>query len=205
MSFFDYSVAPLRCKQANLEIQTYQGLRQGHWQIGKHRFYLTVYTRLDQACVLWALLLILMFVTAQFFSMSWRLQAGLWSALSLIGLAAMVGFSRDWVRLERVRWVLYCWVTLIFVGLLLTDFGIFLVWGVVLAHLCSLWLGLIALGYLCTGLAVHSRAIIAIGFVHLIAIWVLPYVASWQFLFTGTVMVLSLILLAEFRWDKRHS
>ncbi|MDF5714631.1 MAG: hypothetical protein PUP93_12260 [Rhizonema sp. NSF051] len=47
----------------------------------------------------------------------------------------------------------------------------------------------------------YLRAIIAVGFVHLLAIAVLPFVMSWQFLFTGSVIVLSLILLAELRWD----
>lgn len=129
------------------------------------------------------------------------MQAGLWSALSSVGLAAMVGLSQYWVRVERVSWVLYSWVTLILAGLLLTDLGIFLAWSWVLANLCSLWLGLVALGYLCSGLAVRSRAILATGFAHLLAIWVLPWVAGWQFLFTGTVMVFPLLLLAEFRWD----
>ncbi len=86
-------------------------------------------------------------------------------------------------------------------GLILTDLGIFLAWSWVLVNLCSLWLGLVALGYLCAGLAVRSRAILATGFAHLLAILVLPCVAGWQFLFTGTVMVLFLLLLAEFRWD----
>ncbi|MFP5272817.1 MAG: hypothetical protein ACLGGO_21720 [Coleofasciculus sp.] len=113
----------------------------------------------------------------------------------------MVVISHDWVKVERVSWVLYCWVILMLVGLLITDLGVILIWSGVIANLCPLWLGLSALGYWCTGLALHSRAIIAVGLVHLLAIRVLPYVRSWSFLFTGSVMVLALILLAELRWD----
>jgi len=201
MSFFDYSVAPFRRKSNNLALDPQQKILPVSWSIGQHQFSSTFYTSLDLACILWGLLLIPMFVTPQFFSVSWKVQAGLWSALSLIGLAAMVHLAQDWVKIKRVSWALGCWVILIFVGLFLTDLGIFLAWSGVLANLCSLWLGLIALGYGFTGLVVHSRAMIVIGFVHLGAILVLPYVGVWQFLFTGGVMDFSLILLAEFRWD----
>ncbi|AFZ18439.1 hypothetical protein [Allocoleopsis franciscana] len=201
MSFFDNSVPPLCCKPTNLDISPQQKVLYLSWGRGKHRFYLRIYTRVDLACLLWALVLIPIFVTPQFFALSWTVQAGLWSSLSLIGLAAMVAMSHEWVKVERVSWVLYCWVILILIGLLVTDLGIILIWSGVIANLCSLWLGLSALGYWCTGLALHSRAIIAAGFFQLLSIGVLPYVRSWQFLFTGSVMVLALILLAEFRWD----
>ena len=201
MSFFDGSVAPLRRKSLPLVLGDHQEPWHVQFQIGKHRLYSTYYSKIDLACMVWALLLIPMFVTPQFFCVSWTVQAGLWSAISLVGLAAMVGLSQYWVRVERVSWVLYLWVILMLAGLILTDLGIFLAWSWVLANLCSLWLWLVALGYLCTGLAVRSRAILATGFAHLLAIWVLPWVAGWQFLFTGAVMVLSLLVLAEFRWD----
>lgn len=201
MSFFDNSVPPLCLKQTNLDIYPQEKVLHLCWRKGKHRFCSRVYTRVDLACLLWALILIPIFVTPQFFSVSWMVLAGLYSGLSLVGLAAMVAMSHDWVKVERVSWVLYCWVILMLVGLLITDLGIILIWSGVIAHLCALWLGLSALGYCCTGLALHSRAIIAVGFVHLLAIGVLPYVSSWQFLFTGSVMVLALILLGELRWD----
>jgi hypothetical protein len=201
MSFFDYSVAPFRRKSNNLNLDPQSKIWPVSWSIGKHQSYSTVYTSLDLACILWTLLLIPMFVTPQFFSVSWKIQAGLWSALSLVGLVAMVRLTQDWMKIKGVSWALGCWVILILVGLLLTDLGIFLAWGGVLANLCSLWLGLNALGYGFTGLVVHSRAIIAIGFVHLGAILVLPYVGVWQFLFTGCVMEFCLIVLAELRWD----
>lgn len=145
-----------------------------------------------------------MFFTAQFLPVRWTLQAGFWSVLSLLGTFAMVNLAHYWVKVERVSWVLSCWVMLMLLGLVLTNLGIFLGWGEVLANLCPLWLGLSALGYFCTGLALRSRAIIAIGLVHLLVILILPYVGGWLFLLTGMVMVLSLLLLAEFQWDMRH-
>jgi len=201
MSFFDDSVPPIRRKPTNLKLAPHEKLWDVTYSMGKHQFYSTFYTRPDGACLFWALLLIPIFVIPQFFSVSWRPMAVLSSGSGLVGLAMMVYFAHIWVKLQRVIWVLYCWVILIVMGLVLTDLAIFLGWGGVLINLCSLWLGLCAIGYWCTGLAVHSRAIIGVGFVHLFAIGILPYVGGWLFLFTGTVMVLSLLILAEFRWD----
>jgi len=99
-----------------------------------------------------------MFGTAQFFPVSWMLQAGLWSVLGLVGTAAMVSMTYSWVKIERLTWVLYGWVILMLLGLVLTDFGIFLGWEKVLANLCPLWLGMSGIGYLGTGFAVRSRA-----------------------------------------------
>lgn len=201
MDFFDNSLPPLSFKQINLNISPQQKVFHLCWSLGEHRFCSRIYTLVDLTCLLWALILIPMFVTAQFFPVSWTFLASLWSGLSLVGLAGMVAMSQYWVKVERVSWVLYCWLILMLVGLLITDLGVILIWNVVIANLCPLWLGISALGYWCTGLALHSRTIIAVGFVHLLAIGILPYVGSWQFLFTGSVMVLALILLAELRWD----
>ncbi|MEG3881814.1 hypothetical protein QT972_31095 [Microcoleus sp. herbarium7] len=204
MTFFNYSVPPLRRKQLNLDVQDLEGLWYVQFRLGKNRFYSTFYTRLDQACLLWGLLLIPMFGTAQFFSVSWMLQAGLWSLLSLLGTAAMISKTYYWVKIERVTWVLYGWVILMLLGLLLTDFGIFLGWEKVLANLCPLWLGMSGLGYFLTGVAVRSRALLTASFFHLLGILILPYTSGWYFLFTGVVMVFSLLVLAEWQWDMRH-
>jgi hypothetical protein len=48
---------------------------------------------------------------------------------------------------------------------------------------------------------VRSRALIFTGLLHLLLIFILPYVVAWQFLSTGALMVFSLLLLAEFQWD----
>jgi len=204
MTFFNYSVPPLRRKQLNIEVQDLEGLWQVQFPLGKDRFYSQFYTCLDRACLLWSLLLIPIFGTAQFFSVSWMLQAGLWSALSLVGTAAMVSMTYSWVKIERLIWVLYGWVILMLLGLLLTDLAIFLTWGKVLANLCPLWLGMSGIGYLGTGFAVRSRALLAASLFHLLGILILPYTGGWSFLFTGTVMVFSLLVLAELQWDMRQ-
>ncbi|MEG3933621.1 MULTISPECIES: hypothetical protein [unclassified Microcoleus] len=204
MTFFNYSVPPLRRKQINIELQDLEGLWQVQFPLGKDRFYSQFYTCLDRTCLLWSLLLIAMFGTAQFFSVSWMLQAGLWSALSLVGTAAMVSMTYSWVTIERLIWVLYGWVILMLLGLLLTDLAIFLSWGKVLANLCPLWLGMSGIGYLGTGFAVRSRALLAASLFHLLGILILPYTGGWLFLFTGAIMVFSLLVLAELQWDMRQ-
>ncbi len=204
MTFFNYSVPPLRRKQLNIELQDLEGLWQVQFPLGKDRFYSQFYTCLDRTCLLWSLLLIAIFGTAQFFSVSWMLQAGLWSALSLVGTAAMVSMTYSWVKIERLTWVLYGWVILMLLGLVLTDLGIFLGWEKVLANLCPLWLGMNPIGYLGTGFAVRSRALLAASFFHLSGILILPYTGGWSFLFTGAVMVFSLLVLAQLQWDMRH-
>ncbi|MEG4247417.1 hypothetical protein [Microcoleus sp. Pol10D4] len=204
MTFFNYSVPPLRRKQLNIEVQDLEGLWQVQFPLGKDRFYSQFYTCLDRTCLLWSLLLIPIFGTAQFFSVSWMLQASLWSALSLVGTAAMVSMTYSWVKIERLIWVLYGWVILMLLGLLLTDLAIFCSWGKLLAHLCTLWLGMSGIGYLLTGLAVRSRALLAASLFHLLGILILPYTGGWSFLFTGVVMVFSLLVLAELQWDMRE-
>ncbi|MEG4319861.1 MULTISPECIES: hypothetical protein [unclassified Microcoleus] len=204
MTFFNYSVPPLRRKQLNLELQDLEGIWQVKFPLGKERSYSTFYTCLDRCCLMWSLLLILMFGTAQFFPVNWMLQAGLWSALSLAGTVAMVSWTYCWVKKERLTWVLYGWVILMLLGLLLTDLGIFLGWGKVLTNLCPLWLGMSPIGYLGTGLALRSRALLAASLFHLLGILILPYTSGWSFLFTGFVMVFSLLVLAELQWDMQR-
>jgi hypothetical protein len=204
MTFFNYSVPPVRRKQLNMDVQELEGVWQVQFPLGKDRFYSKFYTGLDRACLLWSLLLIPMFGTAQFFPVSWMLQAGLRSVLSLGGTAAMVSMTYSWVKIERLTWVLYSWVILMLLGLLLTDWGIFLGWEKVLANLCPLWLEPISIGYVGTGFAVRSRALLAATLFHLSGILILPYTGGWSFLFTGAVMVFNLLVLAELQWDMRH-
>ena len=42
------------------------------------------------------------------------------------------------------------------------------------------------------------------SFFHLSGILILPYTGGWSFLFTGAVMVFSLLVLAELQWEMRH-
>jgi hypothetical protein len=129
MTFFNYSVPPLGRQQLNMDVQELEGLWQVQLPLGKERFYSKFYTCLDRACLLRSLLLIPMFGTAQFFPVSWMLQAGLWPVLGLVGTAAMVSMTYSWVKIERLTGVLYGWVVIRLLGLLLTDLGIFLGWG----------------------------------------------------------------------------
>lgn len=201
MTFFNYSQPPLCRKQPTKAIHELEGLWYVNWQIGKIRLYSTFYTRVDQACILWSFLLLPIFVTAQFIPISWSLQATLWSILSGIGTIAMVSWTSYWVKVRQVRWVLFCWVILMLSGVLLTNLSIYLGWADILLNLCQLWLGLSTMGYICTGLGVRSRALIFTGILHLLLIFILPYIAPWQFLSTGAFMALCLLLLAEFQWD----
>ncbi|BDA72575.1 hypothetical protein RIVM261_008830 [Rivularia sp. IAM M-261] len=201
MTFFNYSVPPLRRKQATLDIHDIKGLWLVNWQIGSFRLYSNFYTRIDQAFLVWSLLLIPMFITAQFLPVDWSLQATLWSILSFVGTIVMMSWSHYWVKRRQVEWLLYLWAALMLIGIILTDLGISFGWGEILLNLCPLWLGLSATGYLCTGLAVRSRTLLITGAVHLLGIYILRFIGEWQFLATGALMAFCLLLLAEFEWD----
>jgi hypothetical protein len=66
-----------------------------------------------------------------------------------------------------------------------------------------MWLGLSAIGYICTGIGMRSRAFTLASLVHLLGIAVLPYLGSWQFLSTGIVIAASLLVFAGVQWDMR--
>ncbi|WP_199320503.1 hypothetical protein [Leptolyngbya sp. FACHB-261] len=196
----------MRTKQAVLSRQPNQdrwGLWQVHWQLGEITVFSSFYTPTDLACLLWGIITVAIFVTAQFLPLSWNIQAILWTALTLAGTIAMVNLTQAWVKVKRLSWVLHAWVALMLFGLILTDLSIFLCWGQVLTRLCPLWLGLSALGYFLTSLELRSRVFLLAGFIHLVGILALPYLSSLQYLSTGIFMAISLLLLAEFVWDIR--
>ncbi|HEY9901069.1 MAG TPA: hypothetical protein V6D43_01350 [Candidatus Sericytochromatia bacterium] len=201
MTFFNPNV-PLLCqKPGALDFPDVPGLWRFHWQIGNFTLFSRFYTRLDQACIVWGLISTVIFAIAQFFPISWLTQAIWWSVLSVIGTVAMIALTPSWLRVEGLGWILDSWIFLMLLGVVITDLGIFLNWGTVLMYLCPLWLGLVAIGYVCTGVGMRSRALILMGLVHLLSIGILPYVGSWQFLTTGIIMGGSVLLLAEFQWD----
>lgn len=201
MSFFNHS-EPLLCrKQSTVGIEELAGVWCVTWQIGKIQVCSTFYTRIDQACIFWSLLLMPIFITAQFLPVNWSLQAILWSISTCIGVTVMVNSTSQWVKTKHVSWVLYSWVVLMLSGVLLTDLSIFLGWGNIIIYLCPLWLGITTVGYLCTGVAVRSRAMMFTGIVHLLGILIWPYIRPWQFIATGGLMVFCLLTLAEFQWD----
>jgi hypothetical protein len=203
MTFFNPTEPILRSKQEELDYQDRQGLLRLRLKIGGKTLISAFYTRIDQVFILWGLISAVIFITAQFVPISWVIQAGVWTALTLIGTFTMVLLTHFWVKVERLQWVLYCWVSLMLGGVVLTDLSIFLSWGEILMRLCPLWLGLSAFGYFCTGVGMRSRAFILAGIVHLLGIAVLPYVGSLQFFSTGIMMALSLLMFAEVQWDMR--
>lgn len=203
MRFLLSSEPLLRRKQHALDVQDLKGLLKLNLQIGDFQLLSSSYTRIDQVFLLWGVITAIIFLTAQFMPIAWHVQAIAWSVLTLAGTALMGWLAWCWVRIERLSWLIYTWGFLMLGGVILTDLGIFLGWGWVLMHLCSLWLFLSALGYVGMGLGMGSRTFLLVGLLHLGGILLLPQMIGWQFLATGALMAGSLLLLAEVQWDMR--
>lgn len=203
MVLFNSTAPIIRRKQEALDFQDRQGLLQLKLQIRNKTLFSSLYTRIDQVFVLWGLIAALIFFTAQFAPIDWITQAVFWSILTGVGTIGMTVLTHFWVKVERLRWVLYAWIILMLGGAILTDLGIFLGWGQILMHLCHLWLGLCGIGYICTGIGLRSRAFIVSGIVHFVGIAFLPYFIGWQFLATGMIMAANLLVFAETQWDMR--
>lgn len=203
MSFFNCAEPILRSKQEELDFQDRQGLLCFNIKIGDKTLISAFYTRIDQVFILWGLITAQIFITAQFAPISWVIQAGLWTVLSLIGMVGMIVLTHFWVKVERLMWLLYCWAILMLIGVALTDFGIFFGCGQLLMRLCPIWLGLIGLGYFCTGIGMRSRAFSIASLIHFLGIVFLPFVGGWQFLTTGLVMTINLLVFAGVQWDMR--
>lgn len=195
----------VRWKQDHLPVQDLEGLWTLDWKIGNRQLLHRFYTRIDQIFLIWAGVTTVIFATAQFLPISWTVQAICWTALTAFGTACMAGFTWFWVRVEKLRWLVYWWAILMIGGAVLTDLSIFLGWGQILMRLCPLWLGLTALGYIGTGLGMRSRSFILAGIFHLLGIIILPFFPTWQFLITGTIVGIALLLLAELQWDMRET
>lgn len=203
MKFFNPTEPILRRKQKALDIQDLEGLLCFQFNLKQKKLVSLLYTRIDQVFVVWGLISATIFFTAQFAPISWVTQAVFWSILSAIGSIAMIVLTYFWVKIEHLRWLLYSWVGLMLVGVALTDLGIFLSWGQILMNLCNLWLGLSAIGYVCTGVGMRSRAFILAAIAHFAGMAILPSVGGFQFLATGIVMTATLLVFAEMQWDMR--
>ncbi len=203
MISFNSAEPIIRRKQKALDFQDRQGLLQLKLQISSKTLFNSIYTRIDQVFVVWGLVTAIIFFTAQFAPIDWITQATFWSVLTGIGTMGMTVLTHFWVKVERLRWVLYTWIVLMLGGVIVTDLSILLGWGSVLMHLCHLWLGLSAVGYICTGLGLRSRAFIMAGLFHVLGILALPLCIGWQFLATGLVMTANLLMFAETQWDMR--
>lgn len=197
----NYSEPLFRLKQPVLDAQDLQGIiriqigRPGHWLLS------TYYTRLDQSLLVWAGSVAVIFLTAQFGSLSWQTQGIAWSILTLAAVSISSRFVWPWVTFKRLRWLIYLWLGLMLLGLGLTNYGIFAPYGPILLHLCPLWLGLSAIGYMVTGLGMRSQALTLSGLLHFCFIVVPFWFPSQQFLLTGLTMSGILWLLAELQWD----
>lgn len=201
MLVFESTQPILQRKQTALDVQDLEGLLRLRVQFWNWTLFSGIYTRIDQVFLLWGLITGVIFLTAQFLTVSWMTQAVLWSVLTLAGSIGTVALTWYWVTIEEFRWVVYYWVALMGVGVVLTNMGLFGGWWQILEHLCPLWLGLSAIGYLGTAWGMRSRAFLFNGILHLLGIVLLPYFLPWQYLVTGAVMAGSLFFLAEMQWD----
>ena len=203
MTFFNLSEPVFRTKQHALDVQDRRGLLQLKIAIQDNTLFSAIYTRIDQVFVIWGLIAAIIFFTAQFSPIDWITQAIFWSILTVVGTIAMSILTYFWVRVERLNWVLYGWILLMLGGVLITDFGIFYGSGKILMHLCDLWLILCGIGYVITGIGLRSRAFLVSAACHFLGILILPYCPGWQFLATGLIMAVNLLLFAETQWDMR--
>jgi hypothetical protein len=204
MTFFNSGEPLLRRKQTHLDVQDLQGLLRWRLTLNQRTVLSWLYTRIDQVFLLWGWITGIIFLTPHFFpAIGWSQQAVWWSVISGFGIAAMTGLAWFWVKVERLRWLIYLWSGLTAVGLGVTNYGIVVGAGIILAHLCSLWLSICVLGYGVMGLAMRSRTFLLMALLHLATIPIIPRVIGHQFLVTGTVISGSLFLLAEVQWDMR--
>lgn len=203
MSLLNSAEPIIRRKQHALDFQDRQGLLALKLQISNRTLFNSIYTRIDQVFVVWGLITAIIFFTAQFATIDWITQAALWTILTLAGTASMTVLTHFWVKVERLRWVLYSWIVLMLLGVGITDFGLYYGSGTVLMNLCHIWLALSAVGYFATGFGLRSRAFMLAGLFHLAGIVILPFCLGWQFLVTGLVMTANLLMFAETQWDMR--
>lgn len=203
MIFLINSEPLLRDKQHALDIQDLQGLWKPHYRIGNRTVFSGFYSRIDQVFIIWGLISATIFITAQYLPISWSQQAIVWSLLTMIGTGIMAKFTWFWARVERLQWVVLWWIGLMLAGIALTDLSIFLGWGYLLIRLCPFWLALNAVGYCVTGWGMRSRTFLITGIFHCLGIAILPLCPGLQFLATGVITGLSLLLLAQWQWDMR--
>jgi hypothetical protein len=197
---FDRSRPPFRLKSDNLPRDEQEGVLflRSPSSTRHSRLY---YSRLDQALLLWAIAIAIIFFTAQFHAFDWHHQARAWSAVSLAALVLSSLRAWPWAVALQRRWLLVWWGGIMLLGLGLTDYGIYHSVIPILLNLCPLWLGLSALGYGVTALAMGSQALLGITAVHGLAIGLLHLWPAGLFCITGLTMAGSLILLAQLEWD----
>lgn len=204
MTFFHPTEPIFRAKQEELDVQDLCGLLRLELKLGdRSLFPQRFYTRIDQVFLLWGVATAAIFATAQFLPVSWHHQAVAWTGLTALAVFGTARLSWYWVSVEYLRWLVAYWGVLMLGGALLTSAAVFQGWGLVLMNLCPLWLFLCTLGYLGTGWGLRSRSFLLAALIHLFAIVPTWHYLGWQFLITGAVMSVTLLIFAEVQWDMR--
>ncbi|NCJ07839.1 hypothetical protein GS597_15245 [Synechococcales cyanobacterium C] len=193
----------LRSKQSALDIQDLKGLLHLRWRWGDWVVLDAHYTRIDQVFMLWGLIAGVIFMTAEWAPLLWTTQALLWSVVTLSISAIMIRLSWCWARIERLRWLVCFWASLMLLGVVITDIGIFGHWGWLMGHLCLLWLELCAFGYGVSAIAVQSRSLGTVGLIHGLSGVAIANLSTHSFGMTALIMAGTLLLLGEYQWDMR--
>lgn len=201
MSFFNVEVPIFTRKRSAFDVPAMPGIWRFHLQIQDKVLYSSFYTRHDQACLLWGIISALIFITAQFFPISWGIQTIVAFSLTGMGIIGMMQLTWKFVVFERLGWVLGSWAILMSSGAIATLQGMFGGWTWALINICPLWLSLSGLGYLVTSLGMRSRLFLLLSLIHLLGIMVLPSFPAWKPLITGFIISGSAFFIAEFQWD----
>ncbi|MFG6104228.1 hypothetical protein U2F10_18335 [Leptothoe sp. EHU-05/26/07-4] len=192
----------LRSKQHDLDLQDLRGAWHFRHSVLGYAFS-SIYTRVDQVFALWGALAVFMFASVQVSHASWQQLAIAWSGLTVIAVVGMVSIVRFWARVERLMWLVYSWATLMLVGTVITNWGVFGYVGPILINLCPLWLGLCAIGHGLTGWGIRSRTFLGLTVVHGVAAFTVTQLGTWQYGVTGAIIGGSLLLLTQLQWDMR--
>lgn len=161
------------------------------------------FTEIDRAFLVWGWITAVIFAITQFSSISWAIQAVLDAALTGAGIATTSGLTWAIAYHAKLRWVIFLWAGLMALGTVLTGYGVFCGYALILLNLCPLWLGLCATGYGVMAVGMQSRCFTAACLVHLGAIVLLRYTVSWQFFSTGLVMSVTLFFFSVVPWDRQ--
>ena len=201
MPFFKSTQPVLQRKQLSSDTQQLLSMKCLRIKSAETFFLSGIYTCIDQAMLVWGVVAAIIFFGAQFLPISWVDQAFFWSIMTIIAIVVMTVLTYSWAVWEKVSGLLYSWIFLMILGVILTDGAIAFSWVNILTHLCELWLGLSAIGYLLSGLMVRSRAFFLATIIHGGMIFLLPLFSGWQFAVTGLVMMSNLLLFSEVQWD----
>lgn len=186
-------------------IQDLSGLLKAHVSRQISRIPSICLTELDQAFVAWGLIALIIFAIAQFSSLSWADQAVIDAALTGVGVAGTSGLTWNIATIANLRWVVFLWAGLMWIGMALTAYGIFGGVAIILANLCALWMGLCALGYGMMAVGMRSWSFSACFWLHVFAIASLHQQPEWQFLISGLVMSLTLFFFSVVPWDMQDT